>query len=444
VNLRTSEHRQSVAVETGDHMTGGTDPSTERAVGRLWEAIEARRDELVTLVAELVRRPSLLGQEAAAQEFVADHLRASGLATEVWDLDEAQVELPEAGRSGVPFAGRPNVAGVLRGRGGGRSLILNGHVDVVSPEPLAAWTHDPWAAEVVDGRMYGRGAFDMKSGLALNLFLARLLRDLGIDLAGDLTVQSAIEEECTGNGSLDMCRRYRADAALVTEPECGRFTWAHLGVMWFRVAIAGRAAHVMVASQGVNAIVKAVPIIRALEELDRRLNETVHPVWEGIDHPINLNVGVIRGGDWPSTVPGACELHCRVSFYPGQAVAEMRALVEETVRAAALADAWLREHPPVVSYDGFGSGGSIVSLEEPSVRLLGTWHRRVTGEELRPVVGTSINDMRYFNFAGIPCGCYGATGGNGHAADEWLDLASLVPTAKVVGAFVLKWCGVVG
>ena len=425
-------------------MTGGVDPLTERAVARLWAAIEARRDELVALVAELVRRPSLLGQEAAAQEFVADHLRASGLATEAWDLDEALVELPEAGRSGVPFAGRPNVAGVLRGRGGGRSLILNGHVDVVSPEPLAAWTHDPWAAEVVDGRMYGRGAFDMKSGLALNLFLARLLRDLGIKLAGDLTVQSAIEEECTGNGSLDMCRRYRADAALVTEPECGRFTWAHLGVMWFRVAIAGRAAHVMVAPQGVNAIVKAVPIIRALEALDRRLNETVHPVWAGIDHPINLNVGVIRGGDWPSTVPGACELHCRVSFYPGQTVAELRALVEETVRAAAQGDAWLREHPPVVSYDGFGSGGSIVSLKEPSVRLLGAWHRRVTGADLRPVVGTSINDMRYFNFAGIPCGCYGATGGNGHAADEWLDLASLVPTAKVVGAFLLEWCGVVG
>ena len=98
----------------------------------------------------------------------------------------------------------------------------------------------------------------------------------------------------------------------------------------------------------------------------------------------------------------------------------------------------------MVSYDGFGSGGSIVSLEEPSVRLLGAWHRRVTGEELRPIVGTSINDMRYFNFAGIPCGCYGATGGNGHAADEWLDLASLVPTAKVVGAFLLDWCGVVG
>jgi len=198
----------------------------------------------------------------------------------------------------------------------------------------------------------------------------------------------------------------------------------------------------MEAWRGVNAISKTVPIIRALEELDRELNVRVHPVWDGIEHPINLNVGTIHGGDWPSTVPGACELHCRVSFFPGQRVTDMRARIEETIRRAVAGDDWLREHPPVVTYDGFGSEGSIVSAEEPSVRLLGDWHRRVTGEEMPLVVGTSVNDMRYYNFAGVPAGCYGATGGNPHAADEWLDLTSLVPTAKVLGGFLLEWCGV--
>ncbi len=423
-------------------MGEGTDRQLERATERLWAAIEGRRDELVALVADLVRRPSPLGEEAPAQEYVAMHLRTSGLATDVWELDEALKALPEAGESGVPFAGRPNVAGVARGAGGGRSLILNGHIDVVSPEPVAAWTHDPWAAEVAGDRMYGRGVYDMKSGVALNLFLPRLLRDLDIRLAGDLTIQSVIEEECTGNGALAACRRYRADAAVVTEPEGGRFTVAHVGVLWFRVAIAGRAAHAAVAPQGVNAIAKAVPIIEALQELDRRLNETAHPAFAGIDHPINLNIGVIRGGDWPSTVPGACELHCRLSFYTGQTVAEMRAAIEGAIARAAAGDTWLRAHPPLVTYDGFQSGGSTVSLDEPSVRLLGAWHRRVTGAEMRPRVGTGTNDMRYFNFAGIPAGCYGAAGGNGHAADEWLDLTSLVPTAKVLGGFVLEWCGV--
>jgi len=172
----------------------------EGAVSRLWAAIDARQDELIALVAALVRHPSPLGHEAAAQAHVAEYLGAAGLAVTSWDLVETLRTLPEAGDSGVPFAGRPNVAGTLTGAGGGRSLILNGHIDVVSAEPLAAWTHDPWGATIADGRMYGRGAFDMKSGVALNLFLARLLGDLGIRLRGDLVVQSVIEEECTGVG----------------------------------------------------------------------------------------------------------------------------------------------------------------------------------------------------------------------------------------------------
>ncbi len=412
------------------------------AVERLWATIEARFDELIDVVAELVRRPSLLGEEGPAQAFVADYLRATGMETESWDLDPSTRTLPNAGDSGVPFAGRPNVAGTLRGAGGGRSLILNGHIDVVSPEPLAAWTYDPWGAEIVGDRMYGRGAMDMKIGIATNLFLPRLLRDLGIGLAGDLTVHSVIEEECSGIGALDAARRSHADAAIVTESEQMRFTRACLGVLWFRVRIEGRAWHAMEASRGVNAISKSVPVIRALEELDRRLNETAHPDWAGVDHPINLNIGVIQGGDWPSTVPGSCELHCRVSFYPGQTVAEMHRLIEEAVRTAADADDWLRAHPPTVSYDGFQSAGSTIPADAPIVQMMARWHRQVHGAEMPVRVATSITDDRYYNFARIPAGCYGASGGNPHGADEWLDLASVVPTAKVIGAFVLDWCGI--
>jgi acetylornithine deacetylase len=415
---------------------------TEQVRERVWAAIEGRRDEVVETVAALVRRPSLLGQEAAAQAYVAGHVRGSGMEADIWELDDTLKQLPNAGESGVPFAGRPNVAGIARGAGGGRSLILNGHIDVVSPEPVSAWTHDPWGAAIVGERMYGRGAFDMKSGVALNLFVARVLRDLGVRLAGDLLIHSVIEEECTGNGALSASLRHRADAALVTEPECGIFTRAHLGVMWFRVAIEGKSWHALDAWRGVNAISKAVPIIRALEALGERMNERVHPAFAHVTHPINLNIGVIRGGDWPSTVPGACALHCRVSFFPGQTVAETRAAVEGAIQQAGQADEWLRAHPPVVSYDGFQSSGSVVAMEEPSVRMLAANHRRVFGASMPDRVQTSICDMRYYNFVGIPAGCYGATGANGHAADEWLDLNSLVPTAKVLAGFILGWCGV--
>src|SRR3954468_3086000 len=199
------------------------DARLEGTVEHLWTEIEARRDELIGVIADLVRRPSLLGEEGPAQTYVADYLRASGMTTEVWELDQSVRSLPNAGDSGVPFAGRPNVAGTLPGRGDGRSLILNGHIDVVSPEPLSDWNFNPWDAEIVGDRMYGRGAMDMKVGIATNLFLPRLIRELGIELDGDVTVHSVIEEECSGIGALDAARRVSADAALVTESEQMRF-----------------------------------------------------------------------------------------------------------------------------------------------------------------------------------------------------------------------------
>src|SRR4051794_457466 len=299
----TAATGQDEAIESSharDWTPGGhvaTNEKTGQAIERLWAEIERREDEIIETVSELVRRPSPLGAEAEAQGYVADHLRATGLNVDVWDLDEALKDLPNAGNSGVPFAGRPNVAGVLAGSSNGRSLILNGHIDVVSPEPVSAWTHDPWQATIVGDRMYGRGAHDMKSGDALNLMLPRLLRNLGIQLGGDLIIQSVIEEECTGNGALDAARRYQADACVVTEPSGGEFTHAHVGVVWFRVGITGESAHAAVAWKGVNAITRSIPIMQALQALDARLNEQTHPAFAGIPHPINLNVGVVHGGD---------------------------------------------------------------------------------------------------------------------------------------------------
>lgn len=418
-------------------------PTVTPATQRLWDEIDRQADAISELVADLVRYPSVLGDEGPCQTFVASHLRETGLSTESWDVSDDILGKANAGNSGVAFAGRPNVAGTLKGRGGGRSLIMNGHIDVVSPEPVSAWSYDPWGAEVVGHQMFGRGAFDMKSGDAINMMLPRLLRDAGIELQGDIIIQSVIEEECTGNGALDMSLRYRADAAVITEPTRGMFTSAHVGVMWFRIAIEGTSWHAMEAWKGVNAIVKAIPIMEALQLLDAELNaQPPHPAFAEVSHPINLNIGVISGGDWPSTVPGACELHCRLSLYPGQTVAETRAAIEAAVQAAAKADPWLRDHPPVISYDGFGSAGSVVSMDEPSVRLLGDWHHVVTGTQMEPRASTGITDQRYFNFVGIPCGCYGAAGERAHGADEMLDLRSLAPTTKVLGAFLLDWCGV--
>ena len=431
-------NRQSAQAAT----KGGDSMAEHATTVKLWEAIDARRDELIQIVADLVHFPSVLGLEAGVQGYIAEHLLASGFDTESWDLDETVKTQPNAGESNVPFPGRPNVTGKRAGTGGGRSLIMNGHVDVVSAEPVAAWHYDPWAAEIVGDRMYGRGAYDMKSGVALNLFLSRLLTDLNIQLKGDFTIHSVIEEECTGNGALAASLRDKADACVVTEPHFGDFTQAHLGVMWFRIKIEGKSAHAGHAWQGVNAIVKAAPIVLALRDLDEAMNVHVHPLWEGITHPINLNVGVISGGDWPSTVPGACEIHCRTSFFPNMSKDEIAAKIEETVMAVASVDPWLAEHSPTIIFDGFHTDGVILDPNEPFLQVLGDASRTVLGRPFEGRIATAVNDMRYYIFQGVPSTCFGAAGGNAHAADEWLDLTTMSPAAKVLAKFMVDWCGV--
>ncbi|MBX3071484.1 MAG: ArgE/DapE family deacylase [Thermomicrobiales bacterium] len=420
---------------------GGSERNAE-AKQTLFDAIDQRHDELVETIASLVRIPSLLGDERPVQEWVAGHMEGSRLSPELWEIDDSVLTLPNAGNSGVPFAGRPNVTGRRPGKGGGRSLILNGHVDVVSPDPVDAWSYDPWAATIAGNRMFGRGANDMKSGVGMNLMLPRLLADSGIDLLGDLTVHSVIEEECTGNGSLAASLRDRADAALVTEPLGDTIVTGHLGVIWFRVHITGQSAHAGWAWQGVNAITKSIPVMQALQQLDADFNVDVHPLFAHLHHPVNLNIGVITGGDWPSTVPGACDLHCRVSLYPGTTVPELRATIEQAIAAAAAGDEWLAAHPPVLTWDGFQTEGVLLDQDSDFVRVLDAANQEVTGRPLGREVGTAVNDMRYYLFAGVPSTCFGADGGDSHAADEWLDLDSLQPAMKTMAAFIVDWCGV--
>ena len=422
----------------------------EAARERLFAEIDRREGELVELIQRLVRSRSLLGNEAEAQRIVADYIQGSGVKPDVWEIDDALLGLPGAGNSGVPFAGRPNVAAVYPGAGGDRSLILNGHVDVVSPEPLENWTRDPWAATIEGRRMYGRGAYDMKSGLAVNLFVARLIHELGIELAGDLTVESVIEEECTGNGALAACfrdgadsSRYRADAALIAESTDEKYIAAHVGVIWFQVTVIGESTHAMVAWQGINAIYRMMPIIEELRALDAELNEEVHPDYAGVEHPINLNVGVIRGGDWPSSVAGDCTIECRLSMFPGATVEQTRERVVQAIDRAVERDGWLSEHPPTVEWYGFQSPGSTIAPEEEILQVLARHHLTLRGNALQPTYGAGTTDMRNFIvYAGMPAFCYGCSGFGAHAADEWLDLDSLVPTARVIGATVLDWCGV--
>src|ERR1700722_9086857 len=224
---------------------------------------------------DLIRIPSLLGAETRAQEQVARLAEGAGLDVEVWDVDPAELARHQDfahvdGGEGV----RPNVTGVLAGTGRGRSIAISGHIDVVSPTPAHQWQHDPWSGAVHDGRMYGRGTLDMKSGLVAGLLAIHAIQRTYGRLAGDVVFESVIEEECTGNGTLAArLRGPRVDAALIPEVSGEDIQIANPGVVWFEVTVTGKPAYVGLAGASVNAVEVGMHVAAGLRALLHRLND---------------------------------------------------------------------------------------------------------------------------------------------------------------------------
>jgi len=420
----------------------------DEAHRRLLELIEKNWDAELRFLQGMVRRPSTLGNEARVQQFIARELREMGLDVDVWEIDHAEIaRLPGYGPVEWSYEGRPNVAATWRSSSeGGRSLILNGHIDVVPATPEHHWTYDPWGAEVVDGRMYGRGACDMKGGVAAMIYAVRALKEAGITLNGDVTLETVIEEECSGNGALaTLARGYKADAVIIPEAWGQTALEAHVGVLWARIVVRGRGAHAQSADQAVNPILKAYPLIRAVQELEAEVNapEDRSAQFEGIPRPLNYNVGIIRGGDWASSVPQECAFEVRIATYPGDDLDEVQGRFKSRLLEAAKADLWLSDNPPEIGFYSFRAEGSTVGRDEPIVRSLQKAHRSIMGEDLKFHTALGTADVRFFNlYHGIPATCYGTAGGNLHAPDEWVELKSLRDATEVLALTIADWCGV--
>jgi acetylornithine deacetylase len=221
-------------------------------------------------------------------------------------------------------------------------------------------------------------------------------------------------------------------------------TVAQVGVLWFHVDVAGVPAHAARASRlGFNAIDAAYDVLASLRELEGRLNEDPPAPFDAFEHPINLNPGVISGGDWPSTVAASCTLSCRIGLYPGQKPEEMRRLVEDAVAKAAAASPRLADNPPRVRYDGFSCEGSVVDEDDPLVASLSDAYERLHGERPAAVATTATTDARHFVRAGVPAVCFGPRAERIHGIDERVSLRSVVESAQVLGLFIKDWCGLV-
>jgi acetylornithine deacetylase len=408
-------------------------------------AVAAEAGWMEDLLVRLVEAPTVLGAEEPGQQVMEEAFADCGLEVRSVPLDADALRAAEgASPFSWPVDGKRSVVADWPAAGeGGRSLILNGHIDVVPPAAEQLWTNPPFRA-VRDGDwLYGRGAGDMKAGLAAMTGAVRALARAGAAPAAAVQLQSVVEEECTGHGALQcLLDGARADACVIAEPHPDHITVAQVGVLWFHVDIAGIPAHAARASRlGFNALEAAYGVLGALRRLEARLNEAPPPPFDALEHPINLNPGVISGGDWPSTVAATCTLSCRIALYPGQEPSEMRARVEAAVAEAAAADPRLAEHPPTVRYDGFSCEGSVVDAAEPVVGVLGDAYARLHGERPPLLATTATTDARHFVRAGIPAVCFGPSGEQIHGIDERVSLRSVTESAQVLGLFIRDWCG---
>jgi len=416
-------------------------------MNRVCNEIDNRKEGMVSLLQDLVRKRSVLGNERSAQEVIHTKWQSLGLESKMWQPRKGVLAChPAFAPVEWDYEGRPNVTAILASpTGDGRSLVLNGHMDVVSPEPISMWTYDPWEGEIVDGRMYGRGAADTKGGIAMMALTLEALRASDVSLRGNVILETVIEEECSGNGTL-ACRMagYNADGAIVCEPYSLKANIATMGVMWFRVTVRGSGAHVLEAHRAVNAIEKCFFLVSALRRLEEQMNlKIIHPLYREREHPVNLNLGKMHGGDWPSNVPALCEFECRISYPPGVRPSEVQQEIEDCIAKSAAEDPWLSKSPPSVAYYGFRAEGCEVDPKNPLGRLLGDCHLEMLSEKMGFDISTACDDTRYFNnYFGMPAVGYGPKGGGFHGPDEYVELDSIVMGAKTLACFITEWCGV--
>ena len=412
---------------------------------KILQGVESLADEIVGLTAHLVAQPSMLGNEASVLRVMEDELTRLGYAPKRIEIDPAAL----AGHPGfapVPWSyeGRYNLVAVRPADGeGGQSALFNGHLDVVSPEPLARWERDPFEPVVAEGYIYGRGAGDMKAGVAAMTYALKAVETAGFGLNAPVTLEAVIEEECSGNGALAcLAAGYDADAVLIPEPFGPTTLTSQVGVCWFKVSLSGVPKHALDTHGGVNAIEKCYALMQALRKMERDLNASPHPAFSNDPHPANLNIGKISGGDWPSTVPAMAEFHGRQGFLPGMPFEEIRDLITRTIAEAAADDEWMAENPPAVEFYGFRSLGHYLPADLPIFKTLSGCQKDLTGKPAEAFESTATTDLRSFvQYGKGQATCFGPVAENIHADNERVNIESVIHTAKAYALFLARWCG---
>jgi acetylornithine deacetylase len=425
-----------------------------RRVQAVTEIVERCRDDLIAALADMVSVPSInpvydpAGREAEAQRLLAEILESWGLTADLWEPTPADLaRFPDEAPARIEsFAGRPNLVSMLGEDRGGRSLVLNSHVDVVGVLESEDWSTDPFSAVIRDGWLHGRGATDAKGCLLAMAGAMSVVRALDVPLRGSVSLHSVIDEEAGGGGTLAWIGRgLRADAAIVGEPTELAICPATRGSRRFRVQVEGRSAHPGEAFAGVNAILKAYVCIQAFEDLARRLDrERPHPLWEAFPAQHVFNLGGINGGRFTGAgaVPDSCVFEMAAGG-TNESLAALQAEVEAALASAVAADPWLSEHPPTLDWRPLSLHPSLTDPAHPFVEMCRQAWSDATGRSPRVTALSGVTDMRHLvRYAGIPTVNFGPGSLSvAHGPDERIEIEEYLTAVRVLALLILDWCG---
>lgn len=404
------------------------------------------KDGLLAALAELVAVPSLDGtpEENRAQEVAAAMMARCGLQVQTWPIDLPAVLAHPQCSWELPREQALGVVGEL-GAGQGPRLIFNGHVDVVPAGDLANWRFPPFEATVADGRVYGRGAVDMKAGVCCAIFAAKAIRDAGVTLRGRLQVQTVVGEEDGGLGTLAaILAGHSADAAVVIEPTQLRVAPLQGGAHNFRLTVYGLAAHGCVREEGVSAIEKFAPLHRAILELERERSERHrHPLFARYRTPYPICIGTVRAGSWASSEAESLVAEGRFGIAIGEDPMAARRELEAAVARAAATDPWLREHPPLLEWWGGVFDPASVPEDHPIVQTVAASYGDAAGEAAVLEGMPYGADMRLLvNVGGIPTVLFGPGDVRvSHRPDEYVPIADMLACTRTLALTALRFCG---
>jgi acetylornithine deacetylase len=408
--------------------------------------IDGTKDEIIEFLGKLVSFPSVTGDELEIQDFISGKLSDMGLDVDMWEPDhDALRKHPAYVAVERGYANRPNVVGICRGVGNGRSLLFNGHVDVIPPGPLDAWSYGPFSAEIHGNRLYGRGASDMKSGLAAMTMALDTLIQLDIRLKGDIILEYTMDEELSGNGTLAcVMRGYSADAGICCETSSLHVQPACIGRIWFEISVHGKPAGIQRRWEGVNAIEKGYDVVKAVSSLEAiRINELRHPLYPDNRSSLPCMVGMFESGSFPSAFPDVCTLKGSIATLPGEETDEAKKSLIDHIRAFSRTDPWLRDHPPEVRFVGYCGDSAEIPVEHPIVTTLSAEFKTVVRRDPHITGRQGAADTRYLiKYGHTPAVIFGpGLTEQMHSTDEWVNIDDVITATKILALTIMEWCG---